>query len=62
MANLVHFLQYVALKQYFDMQAQKMVRTAHAAVRTHPVIATSTRPVLRGAGTDRRRGGHVQAE
>ncbi|SAY48417.1 hypothetical protein KRIGEM_01364 [Komagataeibacter rhaeticus] len=59
MANLVHFLQYVALKQYFDMQDQK---AACRVARTPPVSIRPRRPSGRGADPARHRAARIPAE
>lgn len=56
MANLVHFLQYVALKQYFDMRDQQ-ARGIVAVSVVSPVP-----PAGRGVEADRHRVVRIQAE
>ena len=59
MANLVHFLQYVALKQYFDMRDQQASRPVALAVR--PAVRPVP-PVGRGVETARPRAAGIPAE
>ncbi|KAB8122386.1 hypothetical protein D3W54_14400 [Komagataeibacter medellinensis] len=59
MANLVHFLQYVALKQYFDMRDQQARGiVAGAAVS----VVSPVPPAGRGVEADRHRVVRIQAE
>ena len=59
MANLVHFLQYVALKQYFDMRDQQARNTVvHAGVASVSPVP----PAGGGVKAGLHRAARIQAE
>lgn len=59
MANLVHFLQYVALKQYFDMRDQQARGTIARATVS---VVSPVPPAGRGVEAGRHRAARIQAE